>query len=81
MVDLRALNAKLGDRSERIVMETTGIGREEARQALALGEGRVKPTIVMVRRGVDLAEADRLLEQHKGRLRDIIGDPPEVRTL
>lgn len=80
MVDLRALNAKLGDRSERIVMETTGAGRETARQALVAADGRVKPAIVMVRRGVELAEAERLITQHQGRLRDIIGDPPAVRT-
>ena len=30
MVDLRAWNDKLVDRSQRIVMETTGLGREEA---------------------------------------------------
>ncbi len=80
MVDLRALNGKLQDRSERIVMETTGHGRDAARAALAAAEGRVKQAIVMVRRGVDLAAAERLLEQHQGRLRDIVGDPPQVRS-
>ncbi len=78
MVDLRALNDKLGDRSERIVMETTGIAREPARGALAAADGRVKPAIVMVRRGVNLAAAEALLAAHGGRLRDIIGDPPAV---
>jgi N-acetylmuramic acid 6-phosphate etherase len=80
MVDLRALNAKLGDRSERIVMETTGVGRAAARQALLAADGRVKPAIVMLGRGVELADAERLITQHQGRLRDIIGDPPAVRT-
>jgi N-acetylmuramic acid 6-phosphate etherase len=80
MVDLRALNGKLLDRSERIVMETTGIGREAARAALAAAAGRVKLAIVMVRRGVDLAGAERLLTDHQGRLRDIVGDPPTVRS-
>ena len=80
MVDLRALNGKLLDRSERIVMETTGIGREAARAALAAADGRVKLAIVMVRRGVDLAAAERLLTDHQGRLRDIVGDPPAVRS-
>jgi N-acetylmuramic acid 6-phosphate etherase len=79
MVDLRALNGKLQDRSERIVMETTGISRERARSALAAADGRVKQAIVMVRRDIDLPAAERLLEQHQGRLRDIIGDPPAVR--
>jgi N-acetylmuramic acid 6-phosphate etherase len=78
MVDLRALNDKLGDRSERIVMETTGIAREAARAALAADDGRVKQTIVMVRRGVDLPAAERMLQEHQGRLREIVGDPPAV---
>jgi N-acetylmuramic acid 6-phosphate etherase len=76
MVDLRALNAKLVDRSERIVMETTGARREAARDAIAAADGRVKRAIVMLRLGVGAAEADRLLEAHDGRLRPIVGDPP-----
>lgn len=76
MVDLRALNAKLVDRSERIVMETTGARREAARDAIAAADGRVKRAIVMLRLEVGAAEADRLLEAHDGRLRPIVGDPP-----
>ncbi len=76
MVDLRAWNAKLVDRAERIVMETTGADRTAARRAIEAAEGGVKRAIVMVRRGVDAAEADRLLEEAGGRLRPIVGDPP-----
>ena len=76
MVDLRAWNAKLEDRAERIVMETTGADRAEARTAIGAAEGRVKRAIVMVRRGVGAAEADRLLEEAGGRLRPVVGDPP-----
>jgi N-acetylmuramic acid 6-phosphate (MurNAc-6-P) etherase len=43
-------------------------------------DGRVKTAIVMARRRVSRDEADRLLEQHQGRLREIVGDPPPVRT-
>jgi len=78
MVDLRAWNAKLTDRSERILMETTGVTRADARQALDAAEGRVKTAIVMLRRKVDRNEAERLLEQHQGRLREVVGDPPAV---
>ncbi len=78
MVDLRAWNAKLADRSERILMEAAGVSRAEAARALQAAEGRVKPAIVMLRRGVSRAEADRLIEAHKGRLREIVGDPPLV---
>ena len=80
MVDLRAWNDKLIDRSQRIVMETTGLGRDEARDVIKAADGKVKTAIVMARRRVSRDEAERLLEQHEGRLREIVGDPPPVRT-
>jgi N-acetylmuramic acid 6-phosphate etherase len=80
MVDLRAWNEKLVDRGQRIVMETTGLDRLAARQAIESAEGNVKTAIVMARRGVAKAEAERLLAQHGGRLRAVVGDPPAVRT-
>jgi N-acetylmuramic acid 6-phosphate etherase len=80
MVDLRAWNDKLVDRSQRILMETTGLGREEARAVLEASGGSVKTAIVMARRGVGREEAERLLQEHAGRLRSIVGDPPPVRT-
>jgi N-acetylmuramic acid 6-phosphate etherase len=80
MVDLRAWNDKLIDRSERIVMESTGLPREEARGVIEAADGRVKTAIVMARRQVSRDEAERLLVEHEGRLRAIVGDPPPVRT-
>jgi N-acetylmuramic acid 6-phosphate etherase len=80
MVDLRAWNDKLIDRSERIVMETTGLTREEAREVLDAAGGRVKTAIVMARRRVSSDEADRLITEYQGRLRGIVGDPPPVRS-
>jgi N-acetylmuramic acid 6-phosphate etherase len=79
MVDLRAWNDKLVDRSQRILMETTGLGREESRAVLDEAGGSVKTAIVMARRGVPRADAERLLEEHAGRLRTVVGDPPPVR--
>ncbi len=79
MVDLRAWNDKLVDRSRRIVMETTGLDREEARKVLDAADGSVKAAIVMARRGVGREEAERLLAEHAGHLRTIVGDPPPVR--
>jgi N-acetylmuramic acid 6-phosphate etherase len=78
MVDLRAWNDKLIDRSQRIVMETTGLGRAEARDVIQAADGKVKTAIVMARRRVSRDEAERLLEEHLGRLREIVGDPPPV---
>lgn len=79
MVDLRAWNDKLVDRSQRIVMETTGLGRDEARSVLAAADGSVKTAIVMARRRVGREEAERLLAESAGHLRSVIGDPPPVR--
>jgi N-acetylmuramic acid 6-phosphate etherase len=79
MVDLRAWNDKLVDRSERIVMEATGLDRARARAVIDAADGQVKTAIVMARRDVSRDEADRLLHEHAGRLRAIVGDPPPVR--
>jgi N-acetylmuramic acid 6-phosphate etherase len=78
MVDLRAWNDKLVDRSQRIVMETTGLDRRAAKSVLEAAQGSVKTAIVMARRGVPREEAEQLLIQHAGRLRPIVGDPPPV---
>ena len=79
MVDLKAWNEKLIDRSQRIVMETTGLDRASAREVLQAADGSVKTAIIMARRGVSRYEAERLLMEHAGRLRPIVGDPPPVR--
>ena len=81
MVDLKAWNEKLVDRSERIIMETTGVERARAREFIDAAEGSVKVAIVMARRGVSKGEAERLLAEHKGHLRVIVGDPPPVRSV
>jgi len=79
MVDLRAWNDKLVDRSQRILMETTGLAREQSRAVLDAAGGSVKTAIVMARRAVGREEAERLLAEHAGRLRAVVGDPPPVR--
>ncbi|HEV8511481.1 MAG TPA: N-acetylmuramic acid 6-phosphate etherase [Gemmatimonadales bacterium] len=78
MVDLMDLSTKLHDRGERIVMECCGVSRPEARAAIDRAKGSVKLAIVMVRRGVDAAEARRLLEAAGGFVRPVTGDPPRV---
>lgn len=80
MVDLRAWNDKLVDRSQRIVMETTGLDRGAAKRVIEAADGSVKTAIVMARRGVAKPEAEQLLAKHAGRLRSIVGDPPPVRA-
>lgn len=76
MVDLRATNAKLAARSERIVADVCNISREAAREALTAAGGGVKTAIVMQKCGVSRAEAEHRLTEAGGLLRDIIGAPP-----
>ncbi|MFK7788305.1 MAG: N-acetylmuramic acid 6-phosphate etherase [Phycisphaeraceae bacterium] len=73
MVDLRATNAKLMDRSIRIVTSQAKITREEAAEVLGKAENRVKPALIMAIQKVDLEEAQRLLDQHDGKLRPVLG--------
>jgi len=78
MVDLQVRNQKLVDRGERIVMEVAAVSRDKARAALEGAGGSVRTAIVMLRVGVDRAEAERRIAAAGGRLRGILGDPPPV---
>src|SRR6478609_1432684 len=79
MVDLRATNAKLTDRSERIIAEVCDVDRERARALLAEAGGRVKLAIVMNALGVSREEAERRLEEAGGVIRRVVpGAPPPV---
>ena len=79
MVDLRATNSKLRDRSERILMEVCGVDRERARELLQEADGRVKLAIVMQKLGVDRKAAERALEEGGGVIRRVTrDDPPPV---
>lgn len=79
MVDLRATNAKLTDRSRRIVMEVCDLDAEGARTLLAAAGGTVKTAIVMHYLGVDREGAEGALEREGGVIRRVIGrTPPPV---
>jgi N-acetylmuramic acid 6-phosphate etherase len=70
MVDLRATNQKLRDRSERILMETLDVGRDEARLLLRRAGGSVKTAMVMHWTGTDRGAAEDRLRRVDGRLGD-----------
>lgn len=76
MVDLRATNDKLRDRSERIVMEVCVVTRDAARELLAAAGGSVKLAIVMQKLGVSRDDAERALEQVGGVIRKVVPGPP-----
>jgi N-acetylmuramic acid 6-phosphate etherase len=81
MVDLRATNNKLRDRSERILMEVCEIERHSARELLVASNGIVKTAIVMHFLGTPRDEAEQALERSGGVIRRAVNrDPPPVRS-
>jgi N-acetylmuramic acid 6-phosphate etherase len=76
MVDLRATNNKLKDRSERIVIEVCGVSRDEARELLDAADKSVKTAIVMQKLGVDRKAALERIENAGGVIRRAIPDAP-----
>lgn len=74
MVDVRPANAKLRDRSVRIVSLITGTGEPAAREALRAVDGDTKAAIVMIRRGLPPAAARALLQECQGSLRAALGE-------
>lgn len=75
MVDVSVTNAKLRDRAERLVRTITGVDAEQAAAALAASGDRVKVAAVMLRRGLDRAAAEELLERSGQRLGRALEEP------
>ncbi|QSO50073.1 N-acetylmuramic acid 6-phosphate etherase [Alicyclobacillus mengziensis] len=69
LVDLRATNHKLVERSKRIHMLVTGSTYEEAEKALMTAEGNLKAAILVTQAGVTKETAEHLLERANGFLR------------
>ena len=72
MVDVKVTNAKLAARARRIVAQVGQVDENTAAALLAQTGQAVKPAIVMARRGVDAAEAARLLAAAGGFLRRVL---------
>ena len=72
MVDLRATNKKLRDRSVRIVMEITRLRKPSAKKLLSRAKGKVKAAIVMHFRKVNLSKALKILNECNQSLREAI---------
>jgi N-acetylmuramic acid 6-phosphate etherase len=68
MVDLRAVNKKLVQRSENILSQLTGRDRDEVREALLRAEGSVKLALLLLE-GCGADEARGILDRSGGRLR------------
>ncbi|MCH9654663.1 MAG: N-acetylmuramic acid 6-phosphate etherase [Planctomycetes bacterium] len=74
MVDLRATNNKLVNRSLRILMGFTNLPREEAETVLEECNGELKTAIVHAKRGVSPETARELLKEKDGHLRQVLED-------
>lgn len=74
MVDLKATNNKLKDRSQRIVTQLTGLSKPNARKLLNNAKGRVKPAIVMHFKKVNYPHALSILKDCNQSLRKAIHD-------
>jgi N-acetylmuramic acid 6-phosphate etherase len=68
MVDVQASNAKLLERREKMVHHLTGGTSDEVREALAQAQGSVKLAVLLLK-GCDLEEAERVLDHAGGQLR------------
>ena len=67
MVDVQAANEKLQKRSEAMLMQLTGVNRDDARDALSRAHGNVK-VAVMVLNGCDLESAKQMLRDSNNHL-------------
>jgi N-acetylmuramic acid 6-phosphate etherase len=72
MVDLQPKNAKLRDRSLRILQMVAGITRESSQACLDAAGGDLKVAIVMQLCGVDSGRAAVMLAEQGGRIKEVV---------
>jgi N-acetylmuramic acid 6-phosphate etherase len=73
MVDLRATNEKLRNRTNRIVREATGLDRDAAETLLENCNNELKTALVSHLASVSAAEARERLQKANGRVRAAVG--------
>ncbi|GIO83334.1 N-acetylmuramic acid 6-phosphate etherase [Paenibacillus faecis] len=79
MVDLKASNKKLYDRSVRIIRIATGVDPDTAAEYLAKASMNCKLAILMIKTGLDAVQAERVLEESEGNLKSAIRTTNQVR--
>ena len=72
MVDVSPTNEKLRDRAVNLVMRITGTDDITAKEALIKAGWRVKVAATMLSRNMEAADAEALLAENGGRLRDAL---------
>ncbi len=68
MVDVQAKNSKLFQRCKEIVMKVTEVSEEEATKYLEKTDYNVKLAIFIIKTGLDVESAKKILKQNQGRL-------------
>jgi N-acetylmuramic acid 6-phosphate etherase len=68
MIDVSVTNSKLEDRAIRIIRDLTSVNRDQAAKLLERSGKRVKLALLMHWQGIDVANAEQLLQEHQGHL-------------
>ena len=69
MVDMRATNAKLRERSVRIIQDLTGLPRPDVVKGLDLAGGQVKLALFVLQSGLNVEDAKKILDENDGYLK------------
>lgn len=72
LVNVQPSNGKLAERARRIIEKATGVSRERAAELLEAAGRSVRTAIVMEKKKIPRAEAERLLAQAGGRIREAL---------
>ena len=78
MVNVQPTNQKLTERARRIIRQTTGVSQERATELLEAGGNSVRTAIIMEKIKVSRGEAERLLAQAGGRIREALASFGQV---
>ena len=73
MIDMPATNEKLRGRAVQMVELAAGVTRPAAAQALRDAAGNLRLAAIMARKKISAEEARKLLEAHRGSLREVLG--------
>jgi N-acetylmuramic acid 6-phosphate etherase len=68
MVDLKAQNQKLVERTKKIVCQATGVSKEKASQVLEETDYDVKLAILLIKTGLNLEKGKDILKENNGYL-------------
>ena len=72
MVNVQPTNQKLTERAQRIIRQATGVSAERAAELLTAGGNSVRTAIIMEKTQTSRGEAERLLAQAGGRIREAL---------